>query len=489
MKKLPIYLRARMALTVGALLGLAGGALAQETDDAIVIGQKRQIESKVLNETRALWISTPSSYDAGEESYPVLYVLDGDAHFHHTTGTVGFLASNDRIPEMLVVAIPNTDRTRDLTPPSQLEEDLETSPTHGGADNFLRFLSDELIPFIDESYRTRPYRILVGHSFGGLFAMHTLTSRPEVFNAYIAISPSLQWSDQGLVGQAETFFESTPELEADLYMTVGNEGGALLGGVRKVSGILDESTPKGFRWGFKLMEEETHGSVPHRSTYQGLEAIFHGWMLPDALALFDDGGLEAIDKYYLIGGRRFGYERETPANTLFMLGFRLIDAERLDEAATVLFRDPDSPPPSMIVDRLAAGYAEKNDEENAREYYTRSLKANPGNENAKKKLTELGVDVAALIPEVAVAPDVLATYVGKYEFTPALILSITVEGSKLMGQATGQPKYELIAISETRFAAIGIDAQLEFHADDEGSVDRLTLILPGQEVLPAGRIE
>ena len=488
MKKSPIYLGARMALCASALALGVGGAFAQDTDDAIVIGQKRQIESKVLKETRALWISTPSGYDAGEESYPVLYVLDGPDHFHHTSGTVGFLARNGRIPEMLVVAIPNTDRTRDLTPLSPIEEDRERFPSHGGADDFLRFLSDELIPFIDESYRARPYRVLVGHSFGGLFAVHALTTRPEVFSAYIAISPSLGWADQMLVPQAEAFFEATPELQADLFMTVGNEGGALLGGVRKLSGILDETTPKGFRWGFNLMEEETHGSVPHRSTYQGLEATFRGWSLTNALATFDQGELEAIDRFYRDGGKRFGYERETPASTLFDLGFRLIEAERLEEAGTVLQRDPDTPAPSTLLDRLAAAYAEKNDEENARDYYARSLKANPANENAKKKLTELGVDVATLIPEVVVAPEVLATYVGKYQRTPSLVLSITLEESRLMVQATGRPKAELIAVSETRFALTPVDAQLEFHADDEGNVDRLVVIQFGQEV-PAKRIE
>ena len=290
------------------------------------------------------------------------------------------------------------------------------------------------------------------------------------------------------MSQAETFFEATPELEADLFMTVGNEGGALLGGVRKVSGILDEKAPRGFRWGFNLMEEETHGSVPHRSTYQGLEAIFSGWVLSNPLVTFDEGGLEAIDRFYAQGGKRFGYERETPASTLIGLGFRLIQAERLEEAATVLLRDPDSPAPSTLLDMLAAAYAEKDDEDNARDYYTMSLKANPTNENAKKKLTEMGVDVAALIPDVVVAPDVLATYVGKYELSPTFIISITVEGSKLIAQATGQPQIELIPMSQTRFAATGVDAQVDFHADSEGNVDSLTLFQGGQEV-PAKKTE
>ncbi len=112
----------------------------------------------------------------------------------------------------------------------------------------------------------------------------------------------------------------------------------------------------------------------------------------------------------------------------------------------------------------------------------------PGNDNAKEKLTELGVDVAALIPEVVVAPDVLATYAGKYEFAPGLTVIIRLEGSKLMTEAPGLPILELVPLSETRFVATGIDVQLDFHSDAEGNIDRLTVITSDQE-LSAGRIE
>ena len=83
------------------------------------------------------------------------------------------------------------------------------------------------------SIEPRPHSTLIGHSFGGLLAVHALLTRPDVFDAYIAISPSLQWDDQRLALEAASVFENTPELTADLYMTVGNEGRALLGGVRK----------------------------------------------------------------------------------------------------------------------------------------------------------------------------------------------------------------------------------------------------------------
>ena len=126
------------------------------------------------------------------------------------------------------MAVPVADRGRDLLPPTQNEDEVFVLPTMGGADAFLRFLSDELMPWMDGRYRTRPYAVLVGHSAGGLFAIHALTTRPDLFDAYIAISPALRRDDQRMVAQAETFFENTSELNADLYMTMANEGGAAL---------------------------------------------------------------------------------------------------------------------------------------------------------------------------------------------------------------------------------------------------------------------
>ena len=218
-------------------------------------------------------------------------------HFHHTTGTMQFLARTGRMPEMIIVGIPNTtDRTRDLTPPETSEENR--FPTSGGADDMLKFMRTELIPHIDKNYRTTSYKLLIGHSFGGLFAIHALVHHSEIFDAYLSISPSLWWDGQLLVDQAETFLTENPDYQAKLYMTMGNEGGDMLGGAWKLAAVLEEKAPDGLDWEFHLMEKEDHGSVPHRSTYNGLEAIFDDWRIKDIYALYQDGGMEAIQAHY-----------------------------------------------------------------------------------------------------------------------------------------------------------------------------------------------
>jgi predicted alpha/beta superfamily hydrolase len=179
------------ALSLFVAVLFASYLQAQPSGIPITIGEQLNIDSGILGEQRSVIVGLPESYSASNTSYPVLYLLDGASHFNYISGVVYFLAANDFIPEMIVVAVNNTDRNRDLTPPSQAPLDLRNAPTLGGADNFQRYLAEELMPWIETNYRTQSYKVLMGHSFGGLFAIHTLTTRPELFNAY--------WTSQSLL--------------------------------------------------------------------------------------------------------------------------------------------------------------------------------------------------------------------------------------------------------------------------------------------------
>lgn len=372
---------------------------AQVGGEPVVIGKKFQLHSKILNETRSLLIATPAGYDQETDLYPVLYVLDGDENFVQAVGIVRSLAESERIPPMLVVAIGNTERTRDLTPRTEVELEIRFFPRNGGADTFLQFISGELIPYVDQHYRTRPYKVLVGHSVGGLFAVYALTSNPKLFNAYIAIDATLSWNNQAVLSRVETLFKNTRELMSDLYITATDESSTALGAVYRLCGILDERAPRGFRWTFKQMPGETHTSIAHQSIYSGLDTIFDGWHLANPLKLYDEGGLASIHRHFAEGGRRYGYDRKTPAFTVSLVVAALMAQDRLEEAATVLQHDPKTyPPPWNQLDALARAYAHQGDNKQAVHYYELSLKANPNNEWARKKLGELGVDVDSRFP-------------------------------------------------------------------------------------------
>jgi predicted alpha/beta superfamily hydrolase len=383
---------------LAACLLVVPPASAQTLPAQWIIGETIELESQILNETRQLIIGKPYSYHTSEDSYPVLYLLDGPSHFSYTTSITEYLSRNQRIPEMLVVAIANTNRIRDLSPPSQQEKEIERIPTDGGADNFLQFISEELAPWIDENYRTIPHRILIGHSLGGLFAIHTLVTDPTVFDSYIVISPNLDWNDQRLVTEAEAFFEKRPVLNARLYMAVGNEGGALLGGVRKLSGLLDEFAPTGLQWQFTWMPEETHGSVPLPSTLEGLQFVFSDYYLADVVEMFEERGLNGIKDFFARSGQRLGIERKPPLASFIELWNRLLAAGRLDEGAVLaeqVEQDPAtySPPidEQLLIEAwtfLAQGYANNNNEERAVEFYRKLVAADPENESAIRALKD-----------------------------------------------------------------------------------------------------
>ncbi len=469
------------------LLSCASGfapraALAQDGEPFLSLGERRELHSDVLGERREIIVGVPAGYEGGDETYPVVYLLDGPSHFHHTTGTARFLARNGRMPDVIVVAIANTDRTRDMSPPIQSDVG-PPRPNAGGADNFLEFISAELMPFIDERYRTRPYAILIGHSLGGLFANHALVHRPDVFNAYISISPSLWWDDQRLVAQADSAFDHAGDLVGDFYMTMGNEGGAMLGGALKFAGILEAKAPEDFRWEFKLMEEESHGSVPHRSTYYGLERIFDGWNLHDPVGFYVASGLEAIDRHFARASARFGYGRTPSVGILGPIGARALeDGNAVDAEAVfsrLIERDPNLAPAH---NGLAEAHALMGNQEQAIEHYRHALRIDPRNGPAREKLTEYGVDLSDYPESVDVPVSVLESYVGTYVVPddPDEVLRFLLEGEELAVELAGRT-YALYATSMTRFKVAVVPVYVTFSSNEAGNVTGVTIDQAGEK--------
>jgi len=162
----------RIAALAVSLISIA--ALAPAQDEPIVIGNTIKIHSAVLDEDRTILVSLPGTYEQDRLRCPVVYLLDAKALFLQTVAAARFLAGRGMAPDMIVVGVMNTDRTRDLTPASAVPD--KENPTAGGADRFRRFLTTELRSYVEGRYRTEPYRILIGWSFGGLFAVHALLS-------------------------------------------------------------------------------------------------------------------------------------------------------------------------------------------------------------------------------------------------------------------------------------------------------------------------
>jgi predicted alpha/beta superfamily hydrolase len=337
---------ALLAVLGTLLAGIAQPASAQRLDSTVAIGQGARIWSDALQEERRVLIHLPASYGRSGMSYPVLYLLDAETQFHHSTGIVQFLGSgNGRMPEMIVVAVTNTNRSRDLTPPTLDPEILEENSTVGGADTFLRFLADELAPWVNERYRTQPYRILVGHSLGGLFAVHTLMTRPDAFQAYIAVSPSLWWDKERTVERAKTELAKLPPGGRFIYLTWGDHEKSISSTTQRLVDWLKASPPANLQWAHRYYPGDDHGTTPHRSLYDGLEALFAGWALPlygdeddeDPKATRPKPTLADVEAHATALSARYGYPIKPNPHAINALAERLME-DKQHEAALALIR-------------------------------------------------------------------------------------------------------------------------------------------------------
>lgn len=461
----------RPALWLFLALFISTVSFAQPEGKDIVIGQSYSLNSNILDEERPYLVYLPDDYDENGDPISVMYLLDGDGHFHHTTGIVSFLKNQGRIPNMMVVAIPNTsDRTRDLTPPIEVDmKAAENMTTAGGADNMLAFLKNELIPHIDQTYHTAPYKILTGHSFGGLFAVHTLLTEPDLFDAYISISPSMWWDEQNLVAKADTFLSSNPNLDCFFYMTMGNEGGTMLGGAMKLAALFEEMEASDFKWDFKVMEEETHGSIPHRSTYYGLEAIFKDWFSIDYQKLYAGGGLKNIKKHFNDISNKLGYQMRPSESALNSLGYTLMGNDNIDDAINVFLENIELfPKSSNVYDSAGEAYMNHGESEKAIKYYKKSMQLNPGNTNGIEMLKKLGVSYNPEELEVKLNEEEQMKYVGDYEVSAGGVLTISIEDNKLIAKHPAIPTQTMLYYSNNVFLLSPQNAPLKFTHNAEG---------------------
>lgn len=323
------------------------------SQDPVVIGEKKVIHSNILKEDRTYQIYLPQSYNwAVDRYYPVLYVLDGESNFIHTTATVDFLASTSEIPELIVVAITSTVRIRDFT-----QTDW---PSHwiggGGANNFKSFLSNELIPEIEKDYRANNFRILSGHSAGGQFVLYALTSEPSLFNAYFSISPSLDWDNNLPQRSLEESFEHTDSLKAFLYFAWSDDlGGALANDLRLLK-TLETKSPEKFRWVGKGFPEETHASITLTAQIDALRKLYEGYRLHNDLLV---NGFKFAEKHFDEISKKLGYTIPVPEEVINNFGYEALNNGNIQEAIEFFKRNIEQNPTSAnAFDSMADAYEE-----------------------------------------------------------------------------------------------------------------------------------
>jgi len=269
------------------------------------IGKIYTIQSEVLDEGRKIAIFTPPDYKETDKKYQVLYLLDGEWNFPFISALTDKLRSSGDIPEMIVVGIINENRSKDLTPPGI----NDNKSRFGGGEDFLKFITEELKPWVNNKFRTHPYNILVGHSFGGLFTIYTMMNKPDSFQSYISLSPSLGRNNEQQVKKAKNYFNQNEIDSSSLYLAIGNEGGYTQISSEKFRDIIDYTKPQNLRFKFEYLSEESHVSITTTGFLNGIKFIYEGYNA-EKLTNLDD--IFLIEEYFKKLSKKFGYEIVVP---------------------------------------------------------------------------------------------------------------------------------------------------------------------------------
>lgn len=437
-----------------------------QNEECILLGQKVTIFSGILKENRKIWIYNPdltaASHIAGK-LYPVVYVLDGEAHFLSTVGMIQQLSQasgNTILPEMIVIGIENTDRLRGLTPP------LTASDSRDKANPFVNFLRSELIPYVDKNYNTAPYRLLVGHSLGGLTAIDMLTNFPQYFNAYIAIDPSMWYDNEKFLNNAISQMPNRNLKGTRLFIGIANTmpKGMTLSGLEKDNSVetqhirsifkldkfIKNNLTTGLKYCQKYYENENHVSVPLISEYDGLRFVFDYYLLDIAEKDFTDSSSFIAAKYkqhYDRISEQTGYKNAPPEAFINYLGYDALSKKYYSRAEALLKLNIENYPNSNNVYAAYADYlVAKQDSLNAVNYYKKALAIK--NEAAVQHKLEAVLNTE----KFTLSKNELQKYAGVYILeTYKIEVELRIRGDKLWALVTGQEDDELAPLSKNIF--------------------------------------
>lgn len=241
------------------------GVAAEPISAPLVIGEQLTIESAVLGESRRINVYFP--YDYSRESrtpLSVMYMPDGGLmeDFLHVAGVLQVSMGNRTIRPFILVGIENTQRRRDLTGPTAVEEDLAIAPEVGGSAAYRSFLRDELMPVIRARYPTTDESGIIGESLAGLFVVETFLLEPGLFQHYIAIDPSLWWNADQQVKQADELLRATTHAGKSLFLAASNQV-QIRSLTADLAKIIRSKQDLGLRFEHVELAEESHSTVYH----------------------------------------------------------------------------------------------------------------------------------------------------------------------------------------------------------------------------------
>ncbi|MDP4260116.1 MAG: alpha/beta hydrolase-fold protein [Bacteroidota bacterium] len=288
-------------LLLSIVLSVCVNWIKAQPGNPLLLGHIDSIDSKMLHEKRTIWIHVPeSARNDPKKKYPVCYLFDAESNFGNVVSTISYLSSvhgNNFWPEMIVVGIVNTNRMRDLTPTHVargLWVDSATGSISGGGEAFMAFMEKELIPHTDSIYPTTRYRMLVGHSIGGLMVIDALLHHTNLFRGYVAIDPSMWWDNRALLQETEGALKARSFRGVSLFLAMAHTQPGEMDTTTlqkdSTTGTLHSrsilrlahymaANQNNLEAGFKYYDEDSHGSIPLIATYDALHFIFKDYPL------------------------------------------------------------------------------------------------------------------------------------------------------------------------------------------------------------------
>lgn len=341
----------------------------QNDGENVVIGKYHVINSEILGEERRILVHLPLGYEDTDLSYPVVYHLYGDfvmIYFADAASVIERLHNASKMPQVILIGVDNTDRYRDLRP-------VKRDGSPGGADNFIQYFKDELIPYVNENYRTEDYNILVGPQAGACFGLYVLMEHTDLFDAFILENsfdnpPAV---DEYLITKAKSFFSPDKSVNKFLFIKLKKESSNLQTALEQKD-IIELNMPEGFRFVFKLNDSEDD-LIPTNDIKYGLNELFSEYELPLSFE-----NLEDIKKHYQELSEKLGFTVNVSDRILTHVGDKLKRKEKIEEARRIFEYILELYPKSLDgLFQVAEMNMSEGRYKEAREYYAEFLKIRP----------------------------------------------------------------------------------------------------------------
>jgi len=368
------------------------------------VGALDSLYSESLKEYRNFYVQLPANYDANKnKKYPVVFILDGEVLLP-TVNNVQSFYSGGFTPEMVLVGVSNTNnRIRDLTT-SKIKEKygMPFNEENGEADNFSKFIEAELIPFVENKYPVTSFRTLIGHSYGGLFAIYMLINHTQLFSNYLVIDPSLDWDDQKLLSEAQDRLSSQDYKGKSLFMSLNGQlhmqnPKITIENVMQdtsdftlfarsnitFSNMVKQNNKNGLAYEWKFYPRDLHGTISFPSIMDGLIFDFE-WYQMENTDKFNSPTTSKEELFSIVNHRTkkledyFGYSVPPYPEDLFnALGYMSLDMEQ-SEKSKMFFEFaiefyPNSP---NTYDSMSEYYERISDYDNALKFATKAYEVN-----------------------------------------------------------------------------------------------------------------